>query len=243
MSVNESAVPSITTAPPTLVRVSLSPGLPGQPCQRGAAVETRVGEWYVVRTNDGERLGRIAEFELPVLRPGGGRPVGTVVRPASGEEIERGRRLAEIEREVLALFRQRARELHLEVRPVAAVAPLDRESVVIVTYAAEERSDVKELVRALSRQLRRRVELRQVGVRDQAKLAGGWGPCGRMLCCSSHMTRFTSISIRMAKAQNLSLNPARISGMCGRLMCCLSHEAPPVSRTRSRADAKRHAGE
>jgi len=94
-----------------------------------------------------------------------------------------------------------------------------------MTFAAEERVDLKELVRAMSRQLRRRVELRQVGVRDQAKLSGGWGPCGRMLCCSAHMSRFASISIRMAKAQNLSLNPARISGMCGRLMCCLSHEA------------------
>lgn len=226
---------------PPLVRISFAAGLPGQPCHRDEGFEPRAGEWYVIRTDDGERLGRLASFELPVLRSGATRPAGTVLRRASPEEVEKSRRLAQLETEVMQLFRQRAHELHLDVRPVAALVPLDRESVVIVTFAAEERADLKELVRALSRQLRRRVELRQVGVRDQAKLAGGWGPCGRMLCCSSHMSRFTSISIRMAKAQNLSLNPARISGMCGRLMCCLSHEATAAQRGKPRADGKKTA--
>jgi cell fate regulator YaaT (PSP1 superfamily) len=212
-------------APPPLVRVTFAPGTVGHVCQQAGTTAARSGEWYVIRTDDGERLGRIASFELPVFRPTAGRPAGTVVRPASAAEIEAGRRLAGIERDAMQLCRQRARELRLEIRPVSALVPLDRD-VVILTFAAEERTDLKELVRTLSRQLRRRVELRQVGVRDQAKSAGGWGPCGRTLCCSTHMTRFASISIRMAKAQNLSLNPARISGMCGRLMCCLSHEAP-----------------
>jgi cell fate regulator YaaT (PSP1 superfamily) len=207
------------------VRVTFTASAVAHSCQVAEAVEVQPGEWYVVRTEDGERLGHVARYELPVLRQHGSRPAGTVVRAASPAEMEAGGRRGELEREALALCRQRARELHLEIRPVAAVVPLDRETV-IVTFAAEGRVDLKELVRALSRQLRRRVELRQVGVRDQAKMAGGWGPCGRTLCCSTHMTRFASISIRMAKAQNLSLNPARISGMCGRLMCCLAHEAP-----------------
>ncbi len=206
-------------------------------CQQTEAVTARSGEWYVIRTGDGERLGRVAAFELPVVRPGAGRPAGTVVRTASAEEIEAARRLADAERDALLLCRQRSREMKLPIRPVAAFVPLDRD-VVIMTFAAEERVDLKELVRTLSRQLRRRVEMRQVGVRDQAKHAAGWGPCGRTLCCSSHMTRFASISIRMAKAQNLSLNPARISGMCGRLMCCLAHEAPPgAGRSRSSRDS------
>ena len=211
--------------PPPPVRVTYTSNAVAQVCQVPAGVEIRAGAWYVVRTDDGERLGRVARYELPVLRPAAGRPAGTVARTASPAGIGTGRGRGEVEREALTLCRQRARELHLDIRPVAAVVPIDRE-VVIVTFAAEERTDLKELVRTLSRHLRRRVEMRQVGVRDQAKVAGGWGPCGRMLCCSSHMTRFASISIRMAKAQNLSLNPARISGMCGRLMCCLSHEAP-----------------
>ena len=211
--------------PPPLVRVSFAAGSVGQVCHQSGDLAPRSGEWYVVRTDDGERLGRVAAFELPVVRRGAGRLAGTVVRPASATEIEHGHRLAESEREAQLLCRQRARELKLPIRPVAAVIPLDRD-VVIITFATEERVELKELVRALSRQLRRRVEMRQVGVRDQAKAAGGWGPCGRMLCCAAHMSRFASISIRMAKAQNLSLNPSRISGMCGRLMCCLSHEAP-----------------
>ncbi len=219
------------------VRVSFTPGVPGQVCQQGDGVDSRCGEWYVVGTGDGERLGRVARYELPVLRPVGSRSAGTLLRAASPDEIAKSQRLNEIEREALRVCRERARELHLPMRPVSAFVPLDRE-VIVMTFAAEERVDLKELVRAVSRQLRRRVELRQVGVRDQAKLSGGWGPCGRMLCCSAHMSRFTSISIRMAKAQNLSLNPARISGMCGRLMCCLSHEAGEASsRGRTRGDA------
>lgn len=224
------------TAPPPFVRVTFTAGAVGQVCRQTETIASRSGEWYVIRTDDGERLGRVAGFELPVVRPCAGRPAGMVLRAASPEEIEAARRLADGEREALLLCRQRARELKLPIRPVAALIPLDRD-VVIMTFAAEERVDLKELVRTLSRQLRRRVEMRQVGVRDQAKVAGGWGPCGRTLCCSSHMTRFASISIRMAKAQNLSLNPARISGMCGRLMCCLSHEAPAGgSRPRSQRD-------
>ena len=215
-------------APRPLVRVTFTAGAVGHVCHQSESVAARSGEWYVIRTDDGERLGRVASFELPVVRPRAGRPAGTVLRPASAAELETARRLGDLERDALQLCRQRARELKLAIRPVAALVPLDRE-VLILTFAAEERVDLKELVRTLSRQLRRRVELRQIGVRDQAKLAGGWGPCGRTLCCSTHMTRFASISIRMAKAQNLSLNPARISGMCGRLMCCLSHEAQAAS--------------
>ncbi len=225
----------VAPAPLPCVRVSFLQGVPGQVCRLQDGVETRCGEWYIVGTPDGERLGRVARFELPVLRTCGVRAMGKILRAASPAEIAKGQRLAEVEREALKACRDRARELRLTLRPVVAFVPLDRD-VVVITFAAEERVDLKELVRAVSRQLRRRVELRQVGVRDQAKASGGWGPCGRILCCSAHMTRFASISIRMAKAQNLSLNPARISGMCGRLMCCLSHEAgdgPPRGRPRS----------
>lgn len=230
-----SAEPQVPKPTPPSVRVTFLQDIPGQVCLQGDGMAARSGAWYVVRTDDGERLGRVARYELPVLRPSGPRAAGTVVREASPEDIARGHRLAEVEREALRACHERAQELRLPMRPMAAFVPLDRD-VVVITFAAEERVELKELVRAVSRQIRRRVELRQVGVRDQAKLSGGWGPCGRMLCCSSHMTRFTSISIRMAKAQNLSLNPTRISGMCGRLMCCLSHEsceAQPRRRGRS----------
>jgi len=211
---------------PRLVRVVLNEDLPGCVCSVGEGVDVEVGAVYVVATADGERLGRLARFELPVLRPCGERVVGTLVRRASADDLERGREMAFRERELVEFLRRRARELSLPLRPIAAVFPLDRNEA-YVSFAAEDRVDFRDLLRELGRRAHRRVELRQVGVRDQARLSGGWGPCGRALCCATFMTRFSSVTIRMAKAQNLSLNPARISGMCGRLMCCLAHEAEP----------------
>jgi cell fate regulator YaaT (PSP1 superfamily) len=163
-------------------------------------------------------------FGVPVLPTCGDRAVGTVQRPATAAERERAGQLAIIARDAIAYCRARAGELSLALRPVTAILPLDRD-VLFMTFAAEERVDFRELLRDLGRRTRRRVELRQIGVRDQARTSGGWGPCGRTLCCATFMTRFNSVTIRMAKAQNLSLSPSRISGMCGRLMCCLAHEA------------------
>ncbi|MFH1176280.1 MAG: regulatory iron-sulfur-containing complex subunit RicT [Acidobacteriota bacterium] len=215
-----------TTPSPRLARVTLAAGVPGQLCTVSDGVKLEAGEWYVVGTEDGERLGRLVPYEMPILRQCPAKSLGTLLRRAVTAEMEQGARVVELEREAIAFCRRRVRELDLPLRPVGAVVPLNREAVYL-TFAAEERVDLRELLRDLSRHLRRRVELRQVGVRDQAKLAGGWGPCGRALCCSSYMLRFNSITIRMAKAQRLSLNPSRISGMCGRLMCCLSYEMPP----------------
>jgi cell fate regulator YaaT (PSP1 superfamily) len=189
-------------------------------------VELEIGGAYVVASADGERVGRLAGHEIPVLRPCSDRVAGSVLRRAVPNEVARAEELALVARDALRFCRERARELNVPMRPVSAIVPLDRDTLVI-TFAAEERVDFRALLRDLGRRTRRRVELRQIGVRDQAKSSGGWGPCGRMLCCSTFMARFNSVTIRMAKAQKLSLNPTRISGMCGRLMCCLAHEAPP----------------
>ncbi|HPC84416.1 MAG TPA: regulatory iron-sulfur-containing complex subunit RicT [Thermoanaerobaculaceae bacterium] len=215
-----------------LVRVVFSPHLPGQVCAVADGLDLSAGQWCVVSCPEGERVGTVSRFELPVMSPSPPRVAGTVVRTASEADLHRHRELGEVELDALRFFRQRAREMDLPVRPVSAVVPLDRDTVVI-SFAAEERVDARELHRELGRRLRRRVELRQIGVRDQARAAGGWGPCGRTLCCSSFMTRFASVTIRMAKAQKLSLNPTRISGMCGRLMCCLAHEASAEGRSAS----------
>lgn len=213
-----------------LVRVAFSRGLPGQVCAVAEGLNVGAGQSYVVSCPEGERVGAVSRFELPVVMPSPPRLAGTVIRPASEADLRRHRELAEVELDALRFFRQRAREMDIPARPVSAIVPLDRDMVVI-SFAAEERVDARELHRELGRRLRRRVELRQIGVRDQARAAGGWGPCGRPLCCSSFMTRFASVTIRMAKAQKLSLNPGRISGMCGRLMCCLAHEATGDGRT------------
>ena len=97
-------------------------------------------------------------------------------------------------------------------------------SKIIFYFTAEGRVDFRELVKDLAAVFRTRIELRQIGVRDKAKVVGGIGPCGRVLCCHSVLGEFQPVSIKMAKKQNLSLNPAKISGVCGRLMCCLKYE-------------------
>jgi cell fate regulator YaaT (PSP1 superfamily) len=219
-----------------LVRMTFSSDLPGQICALKASVEVEVGASYVVASSDGERVGRLLGHEIPVMRPCAERVTGSVLRRAAPSEVARADELALVARDGLRFCRDRARELNLPMRPVTATVPLDRDTIVI-TFAAEERVDFRELLRDLGRRTRRRVELRQIGVRDQAKASGGWGPCGRMLCCSTFMTRFNSVTIRMAKAQKLSLNPTRISGMCGRLMCCLAHEANEADAARKAAKA------
>jgi cell fate regulator YaaT (PSP1 superfamily) len=229
-----SSAPS-TEAPTArhLTRIALISHLPGQPFIANDDLDLKPGEWVVVRCEEGERIGKLRAFDVPVLRPCNVRPVGNVLRRATPEELQRGEQLAVIEREALNYCRQRAQELGLPIRPVAAVAPLDRD-LLLMSFAAEERVDFRELLRDLVRRMRRRVELRQIGVRDQAKAAGGWGPCGRAVCCATFMCRFSSVTIRMAKAQKLSLNPTRISGMCGRLMCCLAHEAEASQPSKGR---------
>lgn len=212
---------------PRFVRISFSNGLPTHLCSVAEGIDPRPGGQVVVITPEGERVGTVARHELPVIAHGCMRPSGTVVRAASESDLHHHQDLVLMEQDAICFFRQRSRELELQARPVNAVAPLDRD-LVVIAFAAEERVDSRELHRDLSRRLRRRVELRQIGVRDQARAAGGWGPCGRPMCCAQFMTRFNSVTIRMAKAQKLSLNPSRISGMCGRLMCCLAHEAQAI---------------
>jgi cell fate regulator YaaT (PSP1 superfamily) len=209
------------------MRVAFSGNLPGQVCTLAAGAEVGAGDWCVVSTTDGQRIGRVARYLLPVLPVCRARAAGTVLRQATESEVRRAEELTRVERDALTFCRHRAEELGLALRPVTAIAPLDR-SVLLMTFAAEGRIDYRPLLKDIGRRTRRRVTLRQVGVRDQAKGAGGWGPCGRTLCCSTFMARFSSVTIRMAKAQNLSLSPSRISGMCGRLLCCLAHEAVPT---------------
>ena len=213
---------------PGLVRLSFNDDLPDVVCRLAEGVELVAGRRYVVETADGERLGRLRQFRLPVVKGPAGAVAGTVVRSATPADEDRNRELEAMAADALRYCREWARREKVDLRPVWAFAPLDRNTL-LISFSAEQRIDFRALLRDLGRRSRRRVELRQIGVRDQAKANGGWGPCGRILCCSTFMERFNSVTIRMAKAQNLSLNPSRISGMCGRLMCCLAHEAPAAA--------------
>jgi cell fate regulator YaaT (PSP1 superfamily) len=194
---------------------------PPLPCRLGQTGLNH-GDACVVETGDGLFLGQATVFSEPVYR----QPRGAgarVVRRATVEDEKRHENLEHLEREIITYLRRRTRELKIEMRPLKVRLPLTGRKAVVY-FTAERRVDFRPLLKELGRRYRRRVEMRPLGVRDGARLTGGVGPCGRCVCCATFMDRFHSVTVRMAKRQNLSLNPTKISGLCGRLMCCLAHE-------------------
>ncbi|MFC4075567.1 PSP1 domain-containing protein [Salinithrix halophila] len=150
-------------------------------------------------------------------------PLKNVIRVASSEDTEQMDKNRQAASEALLVCSEKIRLHELEMKLVDAEYTFDRNKIIFY-FTADGRVDFRELVRDLASVFRTRIELRQIGVRDEAKMLGGIGPCGRVLCCSSFLGDFEPVSIKMAKDQNLSLNPAKISGLCGRLMCCLKYE-------------------
>lgn len=212
------AVPSLEE---DWVRVTVDPDLPAMPCRCG---ETNVahGDEVVVETADGPFLGRVTLFSPPVARPPR-QHSGKIVRAADDDDRRQHQAIGRTEEEITRALKRRIHTLELDMRPLKVRVPLSGRKAVVY-FTAEQRVDYRRLVRELAKSFRCRIEMRAIGVRDGAKVIGGLGPCGCGLCCSTFMSRFHSVTVRMAKRQNLSLNPAKISGMCGRLMCCLSHE-------------------
>ncbi len=148
-----------------------------------------------------------------------------IVRKATPEDLEQFERNLQLEKEALQFCLQKVREKGLNMKLVKTEVLLDR-SKIIFYFTAEKRVDFRELVKDLATQFRLRIEMRQIGVRDEAKMICGVGGCGKELCCAQFMNRFELVSVKMAKEQNLALNPTKISGVCGRLMCCLAYEYP-----------------
>jgi len=146
-----------------------------------------------------------------------------VVRKASPEDLEQYQKNLQLEKEAFQFCLQKIKEKNLNMKLVKTDVLLDR-SKILFYFTAEKRVDFRELVRDLAAQFRMRIEMRQIGVRDEAKMVCGMGGCGRELCCATFLNRFDLVSVKMAKEQNLALNPSKISGVCGRLMCCLSYE-------------------
>ena len=192
----------------------------------GAQTGPVPGESVVVRTAAGPAVGTVTR---PVPAADERRPPADadakVIRRASKEDV-----LARLKHEQRELEAQRVcvmkiRERNLPMK-LARVEQLFDGSRLIFYYTAEGRVDFRDLVRDLAGQFRTRIEMRQIGVRDEARMLGGYGSCGRPLCCTTWLTSFEPVSIKMAKQQNLSLNPSKLSGMCGRLKCCLRYELP-----------------
>ncbi len=150
-------------------------------------------------------------------------PLKPVLRKATKEDRRKKDENKKTSKDALENARKVADELDLNMKFIDCSFTLDRNQLVF-NFLADERVDFRELAKKLAAQYKTRIELRQVGVRDKAKEIGGIGPCGRILCCSTFLNDFNSVSINMAKNQNISLNPTKINGLCGRLLCCLKYE-------------------
>ncbi len=187
-------------------------------------IDLGINDQVIVETSRGLELGRVVIAPRQVVASEATGPLKKVKRKAEPEDIERARELEEKTEEALIECGKLIGELQLPMKLITAEYNLDGSRLTFL-FSAEQRVDFRELVRRLTKQFKARVELRQVGTRDEAKLMGGFGRCGRPLCCMSFIDEFEPVSIKMAKEQDLPLNPMKISGICGRLMCCLSYES------------------
>jgi cell fate regulator YaaT (PSP1 superfamily) len=189
-------------------------------------VALHVNDHVVVDTGHGLDVAKVVTLEA---RSQPGEQLTIVVRQAGAEDLEEARR--NLEKEALSKCNEMASQLGLKMKPLAARYDSQSEYLTIF-FSAEERVDFRDLVRKLSHALETRVQLRQVGARDEARLLGSMGKCGYPLCCQNFLTSFASVSIKMAKEQSLALNPMKISGICGRLLCCLAYESKDYAAVR-----------
>src|SRR5512134_2036339 len=185
----------------------------GTPLQRG--------DYAVVQTERGPVLGEVVQRVDDCSPRGQKAPYAKVLRPATADDLRAHQENA-----------QRETEAHDFPMKLARTEVLLDRSKAIFYFTADGRIDFRELVKDLAHELRTRIEMRQIGVRDEARVIGGIGPCGKNLCCATFLSDFEPITVKMAKDQKLALNPAKLSGVCGRLMCCLIYEHESYSRNR-----------
>ncbi len=188
-----------------------------------AGKELEKGNFVIVETARGIEAGRVVIAPRQVADSELSDPLKPILRLATEDDLRQLLAFKSKEKNALVRCAQRVTFHKLPMKLVEAEYTYDGSRLTFY-FTAEERVDFRALVRDLAAQFRTRIELRQIGARDQAKLLGGVGPCGKTLCCSSWLTEFGVVSIKMAKEQGLPLNPSKISGVCGRLMCCLSYE-------------------
>lgn len=181
------------------------------------------GDYVIVETARGLEFGHIVVAPKLVKEEDVIQPLKKVLRLATQEDIKLNEDNKEKERQAFEICAQKIQQHELEMKLVDIEYTFDNNKVIFY-FTADGRIDFRELVKDLAAIFRTRIELRQIGVRDEAKMIGGLGPCGRPMCCSSFLGEFYPVSIKMAKEQKLSLNPSKISGICSRLMCCLNYE-------------------
>ncbi|MGI6367878.1 MAG: PSP1 domain-containing protein [Anaerolineae bacterium] len=191
----------------------------------------RTDQYVIVSTARGDEMAQVAEppREVPETEIVG--ELKPILRIASPADVSRAEQFHSREAEAIVQCQERITQAQLEMKIVSAEYSYDGSRLTFY-FTAENRVDFRALVRDLARTFRARIDLRQIGVRDEARLVGGLGPCGRPLCCSTWLNQFSPVSIRMAKQQNLPLSPMEISGLCGRLLCCLTYENDYYSHIR-----------
>ncbi len=181
------------------------------------------GERVIVETARGVECGEVAMANREVNDSTIVQPLRKLVRKATKDDLRRAEENRRKEKDAFRICEEKIAERGLEMKLVEVEYTFDN-SKILFYFTADGRVDFRELVKDLASQFRTRIELRQIGVRDEAKMLGGMGICGRPFCCGSFLGGFQPVSIKMAKEQGLSLNPVKISGACGRLMCCLKYE-------------------
>ena len=182
-----------------------------------------IGAAVIVDSPHGEELAHIAMGRTEVPKEKVTQPLKRIIRFATDEDLAAAESNRSRSAEALATVRERVEKSGLKMKITDVEFTLDG-SKLIVFFTAEQRVDFRDLVRELASVFHLRIELRQIGARDECRMKGGVAPCGRACCCSDYISDFAHVTIKMAKNQGLSLNPAKISGLCGRLMCCLSYE-------------------
>ena len=189
-----------------------------------AGITLELGDQVVVDTARGLTIGKVVIAPKQVLASELTEPLKPVLRKAEPEDLRLMEELRAKEKETLATCESVVARFGLHMKMLGAEYNLDGSRLTFF-FSAEGRVDFRALVRELTATFKTRIELRQVGARDEAKLIGDFGRCGRPLCCASHLCSFDGVSMKMAKEQDLPLNPTKISGVCGRLLCCLSYES------------------
>jgi len=197
-------------------------------------LDLKVGDNVIVKTSRGTDFGRIVSAPNEVPESEIVAPLKRILRKATEEDLVQVAKNEDKAVQAMEICREKVKISNLPMKLIDAEYTFDG-SKVIFYFIAEERVDFRKLVKDLASALSARVELRQIGVRDEARMIGGLGPCGRRLCCTTFLSDFEPVSIKMAKEQNLPLNPIKISGICGRLMCCLKYEYQVYADFRKRA--------
>ena len=188
-------------------------------------LELQQGDHVIVETARGTECGEVAKGPHDVPDSSIVKPLKTVTRMADAVDVRRMQQNRADEKRAFSVCEERIAKHKLDIKLVDVEYTLDRNKILFY-FTADGRIDFRDLVKDLAGVFRTRIELRQIGVRDESKMLGGLGICGQPFCCSRFLRDFQPVSIKMAKEQGLSLNPAKISGSCGRLMCCLAYEQP-----------------